>query len=530
VFLGLTGSPGDVLVNAGRIAANAFDDALNNTRINNAVFTEGQNTRITNLAGGVITATSSEGNGVRLGAGSNGSTVTNHGMILSTAAAGVDLSGIGAGETGTLVNSGQVQGFGNALMAQAAAGVLRVTNSGQMIGDVVLGQGNDVFDGRGGRVDGVWSGNGGNDTYDGRGATVITGVISGGLGNDTLMGGDGDETLAGGGDTDLVSGGGGNDVIDGGTGTLSAQGGDGDDRIEVDSTAGNFTSGYGGAGHDTLQGGVSRDDIFGGAGDDEIFADGGDDIVAGGGGDDLIDGFEGADTLAGGAGDDRIVQAGGDASLTGGAGDDTIAAGAGADVVDGGGDDDLLAGDAGRDTVSGGWGQDRLTGGNDDDVLDGGGGEDDLKGGLGNDRAAGGFGADVLAGEGGRDTLAGDTGDDTLAGGASGDQLTGGAGADVFLFTLAADSGVSGTARDTVADFQPGVDHLDLRGIDAKSAVAGDQAFSYIGGAAFGGVAGQLRYAAGTGVLSGDLNGDRVADFAVFLQGRPVLTVADLYL
>jgi hypothetical protein len=125
VFLGLTGSPGDVLVNAGRIASNAFDDALNNTRINNAVFTEGQNTRITNLAGGVITATSSEGNGVRLGAGSNGSTVTNHGMILSTAAAGVDLSGIGVGETGTLVNSGQVQGFGNALMAQAAAGVLR---------------------------------------------------------------------------------------------------------------------------------------------------------------------------------------------------------------------------------------------------------------------------------------------------------------------------------------------------------------------------------------------------------------------
>ena len=53
--------------------------------------------------------------------------------------------------------------------------------------------------------------------------------------------------------------------------------------------------------------------------------------------------------------------------------------------------------------------------------------------------------------------------------------------------------------------FERGVDVLNLAGIDANSAAAGNQAFDYVGGAAFSG-AGDLRYAGG--VLSGDVNGD----------------------
>ncbi len=76
VYLGLFGGAGDILVNSGQITANRFDDVASDARLNNAVFAEGVNTRITNLAGGIITAVSSEGAGLRLGVGGRSSTTT----------------------------------------------------------------------------------------------------------------------------------------------------------------------------------------------------------------------------------------------------------------------------------------------------------------------------------------------------------------------------------------------------------------------------------------------------------------------
>ncbi len=62
---------------------------------------------------------------------------------------------------------------------------------------------------------------------------------------------------------------------------------------------------------------------------------------------------------------------------------------------------------------------------------------------------------DVLAGGGGSDTLSGGAGDDVLIDGGASDTLTGGAGAD--LFVLEADG-----QADTISDFEPGTDRLDL--------------------------------------------------------------------
>jgi Ca2+-binding RTX toxin-like protein len=71
------------------------------------------------------------------------------------------------------------------------------------------------------------------------------------------------------------------------------------------------------------------------------------------------------------------------------------------------------------------------------------------------DTMAGGGLDDLIWAGAGNDLLQGGAGADTLADGAGSDQLYGGAGAD--LFVLAADG-----ATDTIRDFQPGLDRLDL--------------------------------------------------------------------
>lgn len=113
---------------------------------------------------------------------------------------------------------------------------------------------------------------------------------------------------------------------------------------------------------------------------------------------------------------------------------------------------DVLAGIQIADTITGLMGADRLFGATGDDRLFGGAGADRLSGQAGNDLLRGGAGNDTLLGGGGSDRLLGGTGND---------HLIGGAGADVFQF-------VSGDGRDTVADFQSGVDSFDIRaaGID----------------------------------------------------------------
>jgi len=61
---------------------------------------------------------------------------------------------------------------------------------------------------------------------------------------------------------------------------------------------------------------------------------------------------------------------------------------------------------------------------------------------------------------------------------------------------------------------------------------AGDQAFRFIGGSAFGRHAGELRatVAGGVTTVSGDVDGDGMADFSIALAGPPTLQAGDFVL
>lgn len=67
----------------------------------------------------------------------------------------------------------------------------------------------------------------------------------------------------------------------------------------------------------------------------------------------------------------------------------------------------------------------------------------------------------TITGTTGRDTLVGTSGDDRIVGLSGADTLTGGAGADVFVYNDIRDG------RDTVTDFTPGTDKIDLTAIAA---------------------------------------------------------------
>jgi Ca2+-binding RTX toxin-like protein len=143
----------------------------------------------------------------------------------------------------------------------------------------------------------------------------------------------------------------------------------------------------------------------------------------------------------------------------------------------------------------------------------------------------GGKGADRLEGGKRADTLIGGKGQDLLNGGAGGDLLTGGADADTFLLAKLKYSGPKVSARDTITDFnQAEGDRVDLSRIDADAALAGDQAF-HLGGGAFTGTAGELIQTAEAGgtLLSGDINGDGTADFAILFATPVTLTSDDFW-
>jgi Ca2+-binding RTX toxin-like protein len=216
--------------------------------------------------------------------------------------------------------------------------------------------------------------------------TLLSDMLSGSQGSDTLYGGGSevasgdwaDTILAGGGD-DLIYGNGGGDVL------------------------------LGELGMDTLYGGVGADALYGGRGqtdaedaDDALYGNAGTDILFGNAGRDLLQGGDGADSIWGGLGNDLIY--GGNHFSSAGDGSDWIAAGSGSDTV---------YGNEGADTIFGGNGV--------SDPLD------DA------DTIYGGSGSDIMYGNGGDDLLQGDEGNDTLYGGSGADTLDGGAGDDVYV-------------------------------------------------------------------------------------------------
>jgi Ca2+-binding RTX toxin-like protein len=116
------------------------------------------------------------------------------------------------------------------------------------------------------------------------------------------------------------------------------------------------------------------------------------------------------------------------------------------------------------------------------------------------------------------DVLRGGAGADLIYGGLGADTMQGGAGNDVFRYQSAEESTAAG-GRDGIQDFTLG-DIVDLTRIDTDTQTAGDQAFTFIGEAAFSGQKGELRFENQAGNIwkvQGDVDGNGVADLEFFL-------------
>lgn len=133
-----------------------------------------------------------------------------------------------------------------------------------------------------------------------------------------------------------------------------------------------------------------------------------------------------------------------------------------------------------------------------------------LVGGSAGDQLHGQADADTLQGNGGNDSLSGSDGADRLLGSAGADRLNGGAGrdylsggseADVFVFAPG-DSGVGGALRDYIADFESGIDRIDL------TAIGGDYSVATVGSDVLIRIHEmqiQVRFASGAGFADGDI-------------------------
>lgn len=282
----------------------------------------------------------SAGNGVvRIDA--SASTIDNAGTIWAGNSGGVAVTIAGASvSTQTeLQNSGLIEGASIGILHSASekfliensgtitsedvaiddvnAGdsVMQVVNTGIIIGDVLLGSGNDRFDTRSG---------------------TFKGELDAGAGVDTVFGSARADRFDGGGDNDTLNGGAGNDRLDGGTGIDTLQGGAGNDTFLVD-VLGDLVIEAANGGSDTvlasatyvlrnnqsietlatvdaaattainLTGNNLAQTIRGNAGNNVLVGGGGNDKLLGGAGVDTLEGQAGIDTLTGGNGADRFV-------------------------------------------------------------------------------------------------------------------------------------------------------------------------------------------------------------------------------
>lgn len=420
------------------------------------------------------------------------------------------------------------------------------------------------------------SGNAGSNVINGLGGND---VLNGRDGDDALNGGEGNDVLDGGTGTDRLRGGVGNDiyVIGDTADAVIERANEGTDSVEtvlaaytltanvetLEYTGGAAFNGTGNALDNIIVGGGNADTLIGLDGNDTLVGEGGSDTLNGGNGSDRLIGGAGADTMNGEAGNDRLIVDNAGDVANGGTGLDTLefstpgltysiasdieiisnhsggaltvtlnarantygGSATGVDIVNAG---------AGQDTAYGRAGDDVLRGQNGNDYLFGEAGLDTLEGGDGIDHLYGGTETDILLGDAGNDTLYGEAGNDLITGGAGLDLMIGGAGADRFIFTAASDTGATGATADRISDFsQSQGDQIDLQEIDANS-INGltNEAFTFIGSGAFTNVAGQLRavVSGGSTLVTGDIDGDGMADFMIRVDGVVTLTAADFSL
>jgi Ca2+-binding RTX toxin-like protein len=444
-----------------------------------------------------------------------------------------------------------------------------------------------AIDGTGNAVANFIRGNNAANTLDGGSGND---TLYGNGGDDTLVGGSGNDLLQGNTGNDNMTGGIGNDIyyVDALGDVVTENGGEGTDlvrssinyalgaNVEDLTLLGTAANATGNALNNNIHGNASANTIDGGAGADEMYGlDGDDTYIVDNGGDRVFETLTGGtDTVLSsiafklGSGVENLTLTGGSSvDGTGNSVANVIIGNAGSNELVGQTGDDTLSGNGGNDTLNGGEGADNMAGGTGNDtyyvdnagdvttenaaegtdvvkasiswtlganienLTQGGSAAIDATGNALNNSIHGNAGANVLSGAGGDDALNGGAGADTLIGGIGRDTMTGGADNDTFKFADGDFGGVTRATADRIVDFASG-DKVDLSAVDANALLAADQGFSFIGTGAFSHTAGELRYeqVAGNTYLSGDTNGDGIADFMIKLDGLHTVSAGDLVL
>ncbi|WP_428333329.1 NF038122 family metalloprotease [Novosphingobium sp.] len=345
------------ITNAGTVAVNANGDAYGLWLL------EGTGSTVTNTVTGVIISQSSGGKADGVYFDGDGD-FTNNGRISATgfsAAYGVDFhqaaqstfvnkgsilaSATGAGAVSygvyvltdanfpmTITNSGAITAqVAIALFSEFARSVLTLTNSGMITGKVDLGDGGGQGSASAewvsntGRIVGNIVMNNGTDNFNGAGGT-LAGDLYLGAGTDTVTLGNDGENVFGGGGNDTITGGAGNDFIEIGRGHASIDGGggfntlsfaDADEGVTVNLGMGTGT----GAGSFTIRniqeviGSQYDDTLIAGAAAATLIAGSGEDTLTGGAGNDTLVAGAGGDVMTGGGGNNTFVYASGDHQL-----------------------------------------------------------------------------------------------------------------------------------------------------------------------------------------------------------------------
>lgn len=342
---------------------------------------------------------------------------------------------------------------------------------------------------------------------------VGIGEVHGGKVRDVIFGTIADDRLFGGEGGDKLYGGYGDDTLDGGTGADTMKGGYGSDFYRVDSAKDviHETDGFD---VDTVK--TSVDYRLGAKLENLILArsvtvhgNSQANVITGSKGSDVIYGEGGNDTIAGGRGDDTIYGGSGDNDIDGGSGNDVIYSGdknSFSNVVGGKGYDVLYWGGGHLDvdeTVE----EVHLTGPN---GSVNGSDRDDLLIGAAN-------GTNYIGGQSGDDTIIGGSLVDDISGGYGSDLLSGGGGGDRFYFDE-----FSTTVVDEITDYRSAEgDILDFTALENEAIQAGVTDVNYLGTGAFQGNRGEARIDLhdGYGLFMFDLNGDKISDLTIKLDG-----------
>jgi len=396
--------------------------------------------------------------------------------------------------------------------------------------------------------------------------------LNGGMGVDTMKGGKGDDYY----------------IVDDSDDVVIEKSSEGSDSVAswVDYTLGNYIEKLTLLGSFAVEGTGNKSDnvITGNMLDNGLFGDEGNDLLIGGAGNDSLWGGTGINTLIGESGDDTYIISDYDDTVIEEAagGNDTIAASVSwtLDVnfenltlertgsIDGTGNDV-------DNILEGNWGANDLYGLAGNDTLKGVFGNDSLYGGLGDDnyvismplfsQQAGAHdiafenpneGTDTVqswtdyalgenlenlfllgnsnlngTGNAANNTIHGNVGKNILDGNGGADILLGGAAADQFIFSTAPGLGET----DTVADFAPGQDSLQLKQTifselgNIGKFTAGDERF-FIGANAHD-ASDRIIYDADSGALyfDADGNGQGVAVQIAILTGQPGLAATDIW-